>query len=127
MKVLIIDSSKEIIQRLEEILLETGAPFKVKAALSYREGMELFHLRPPRIILLGMGMDANAAIGFLQEVHQSSLKVSTLVLFISLPEYVKEKCSLLGVTHFIDKYRDFEALPDLIREIMTRQLSESPQ
>ncbi|MCM5527754.1 two-component system response regulator [Parasegetibacter sp. NRK P23] len=127
MKVLIIDSSKEIIQRLEEMLLETGAPFKVKSALSYREGMELFHLHPPRIILLGMGMDANAAIGFLEEVRQHSLKVNTMVLFISLPEYVKEKCSLLGVTHFIDKYRDFEVLPDLIREIMTRQLSESLQ
>ena len=127
MKVLIIDSSKEIVQRLEEILLETGAPFRVSSALSYREGLEIFHLQPPRIILLGMGMDANAAIGFLQEVHQSSLKVKTMMLFISLPEYVKEKCSLLGVTHFIDKYRDFEVLPDLIREIMAKQLSESPQ
>lgn len=117
MEVLIVDSSIQIIQRLEEMLSELSLIKAIYTTDSYTNAGEFFTKHRPGIVLLGINIPENESLKLLAEITAGSFKTSVIVLYLNRTEYVKEQCRLLGADYFLDKYDDFEKIPGIINGI----------
>ena len=117
MKVLIVDSSIRIMERLEEILSEAENITAIHRALSYEEAIKLFKENKHDAVLLDIYLPGNESFKLLKEIKQTGFKTSVIILSIQTDNYVQERCKLLGADFFFDKYNDFEKIPGVINAI----------
>ena len=117
MQVLIVDSSVQIIERLEEILAEEENINGIVSAVSYEEAIKLFNEKKPDVVLLDCSLPGNASLELLKEIKKESCKTSVIVLSIQEDNYMQEQCKLLGVDFFFDKYYGFEKIARAIKTI----------
>lgn len=117
MTVLVIDGSQPIIDRWLSILSETDNVEKVYGALSYNDAVKIFAKINPGIILLDSGLPENETFDLLKEVKNSGSKTAVIVLSNRFDDYTEEQCKRFGADFFLDKYLEFEKVPEIIREI----------
>lgn len=117
MVILIVDSSIQIIERLEEILSEAENITAIHKAVSYQEAAKLFKEIKHDLVLLDSGLPGNGWIDLLKEIKGTSSTTPVIVLANHLDNHNKEKCKFLGADFFFDKYHDFEKIPRVINAI----------
>lgn len=117
MQVLIVDSSIQIIERLEEILAEEENIDGIVSAVSYEEATKLINEKKPDVVLLDCSLPANGSLKLLKEINETCSKTSVIILSIQEHNYIYEKCRLPGVDFFLDKYYGFEKIPGAIKNI----------
>ena len=108
MKILIIDNSVQMIERLEEILSEAEISLTIYRALSYDAGAVLFKETIPDIVLLNISLHGNESFRLLKEIKEAKVTTSVIVLSIHTDDHIREQCKLLSADFFLDKYYDFE-------------------
>lgn len=121
MQVLIIDSSVEIIGRLEEILIEEKSIRMISTAISYKEAMKILNENKTDIVLLDCSLPGNGSLEILKEIKKPGSNISVILLSLETDNRKKEQCRLLGVDFFFDKYYDFEKIPNAIKTIATEK------
>jgi DNA-binding NarL/FixJ family response regulator len=117
MKVLIVDSSIRIIERLEEILSEAENITAIHRAVSYEEATKLFKENKHDAVLLDIFLPRNESFKLLKEIKQTGCKTSVIILSVQTDNYVQERCKSLGADFFLDKYNEFEKIPGVINGI----------
>lgn len=117
MKVLIIDSSPQILERLEEIVSDIVAPASIFKASSYAEGTKLFEERKPDVVLLDLGLPANRSFDLIWEMKTLIPSTAIIVLSIHTDINTQQQCHELGADLFFDKYNEFEKLPAILSTI----------
>lgn len=117
MVVLIVDSSTQISQRLEELLSELNFIKSIYTADSHTNARHLFTKYQPRIVLLGINIPENESLKLLAEIAAGSCKTSVIILFLTSNDYINDQYKLLGADYFLDKYEDFEKIPGIIAGI----------
>ncbi|MDN3656007.1 response regulator [Ferruginibacter paludis] len=122
MKVLIVDSSIDIIERLEEMLSETTIASTVYTAITYDEAIHLYITHQPDAVFLDEGLPGNHSIQLLAAFKQ--LKKDTTVIMISIIEDAdkEEKCRLLGADFFCDLYHHYQEIPQIMYSIVDSRL-----
>ncbi len=113
MKILIADSSIFILDRLENLLLETFSNAAVLRAGSYKDAMMLFKEQLPGIVLLDVSLPRSLSL--LGEIKKRQSKTCVIVLSIQIDLKIHEKYSLRGADFFLDKYYEFEKIPGIIK------------
>ena len=68
MKVLIVDYSIRIVERLEEMLSEAGNIAYMRKAVSYTEAINLYQKIKPDIVLLDICLPADGSFKILKEI-----------------------------------------------------------
>ena len=117
MKALIVDSSLQIVQRLEEMLLTTKATSAVFISDNYENGLQLFNENKPDIVLIGISLPEDRSIKLLVEIKTMVYKIPVIILSASMHSYIHHQCRLLGADYILDKYYEFEKIPAVINGI----------
>ncbi len=117
MHVLIVDSSVEIIGRLEEILIEEKSIRMISSAISYEEATKSLKENKTDVVLLDCSLPGNGSLEILKEIKKPGSKTSVIVLSNQTNIYKQEQCKLMGVDFFFDKYYGFEKIPGAIKTI----------
>lgn len=117
MRILIIDSSIHVMQRLEEMILAVNVASFICISDSYETGLQIFIQNKPDVVLLGISLPENRCIKLLEEIKKDFLTVPVIILSISTNAELHYQCLQLGADYFLDKYYEFEKIPAVIMEI----------
>src|SRR5882757_9368927 len=114
MLILIVDSSIEIIERLEELLSEAENITTIHKAASSEETKKLFEKNKYDMVLLDIDLPGNGSLKILKEIKKTGRETRVIILFTYIDKYIREQCKYLGADFFFDKYYDFEKIYDLL-------------
>ena len=117
MKVLIVDNSLQIVRRLEEMLLTAISGVTVSGSSSYGNGRRLLKELEPDVVLLGISLPENESLQLLVEIKSAFYSSTVIVLSTNTNPLFYQQCALQGAHYFLDKYYEFEKIPDLINAI----------
>jgi two-component system, LytTR family, response regulator len=115
LKILIIDSSIQIINRLEELIVsESEYKFVIESAIDLDEAVRQINKIRPGIIILDMNLPNNGSFEILKLLKKTNFITVIIALSIHIDDQFKQQAVLAGVDYFLDKYIDFEKLPALL-------------
>jgi len=114
MLILIIDSSIQIIERLEEIISEAENITAIHRAVSYAEAKKLFKENKYAAVLLDIDLPENESLKLLTEIKKNGKETCVIILFTHIDNYTQEEYKFLGADFFCDKYYDFEKISGLL-------------
>ncbi len=118
-RILIVDTSTVIIQRLKELVSESLNIEAIELSVSYPDALKKIKKKLPDIVLVDLALAARESIEFLREIKKENPKISVIVLSDTLDKRIKNQCELAGANYFFDKYNEFEKIPGAIKEITT--------
>lgn len=118
MQVLIIDRSLQIIERLSNLLLETGLPLTIHKAISYNEALNTGKDLMPDIVLIDRHLPNGQSMRLLEMFKEKKSVVVMLVMRTDTDMITQ--CKLSGADFVLDKYHEFEQLPGIVYAISNR-------
>jgi DNA-binding NarL/FixJ family response regulator len=117
MQVLIVDSSRLIIERLRLMLSETENIISAYGAVSYKECICFLSEIKLDVVLIDSGLPGNECTALVTKVKDVNLNTRVIVLINGDDVHLQIKCKLLGADFFFDKYHEFEKIPGAINRI----------
>lgn len=117
MKVLIVDSSKQILERLQELLSDEKSISEILTIDSYTEASKLFNENKPDVVLMDCAFHGNGEMTLLKKIKETSIKTSVIVFVNQFDDHLMKECTSYGADFLFDKYSEFEKIPALINEI----------
>src|SRR4051794_5749158 len=108
MKILIFENSKQIAERLIELISETMKDISFYKAGSYGEALYFLNECNPDVVLLDFDYPGDSSIELLKKIKALSNKTMVLALLSELSESNVKQCELYGADLIFDKYADFE-------------------
>ena len=113
-KILVVDDSEVICNRLCSMLSEIDNVDVVGQARNTSEGYELYSTLKPDIIILDIRLSGENGISLLKKIKAEDPEI-TIVMFTNYPYLAyKKRCMELGADHFFDKSTELQKLVDLI-------------
>jgi DNA-binding NarL/FixJ family response regulator len=120
MTVLIVEESLLISGRIRNLLLETGNASNIYQTAEHTKAVTLFEEVKPQVVLLDMCMPGATAIDLLQDIKKAATETAIVVL-VNCEDYQKQlKCTTIGVDFILDKYHEFEKLPEIMDSIVRK-------
>ncbi len=117
LRLLIIDDSKLINEKLRELLSEIKNLEIVDEALNGFEGVEKYWKYKPDIVILDIKMPKLNGIEVLQNIRRINSPVKIIVLTNYDNQYFKEACLGEGADYFLDKSTDFEKVYNICKDM----------
>jgi DNA-binding NarL/FixJ family response regulator len=117
-KVLIVDDSAVVQDRLAEMLSEVeGVEVVARASDPVAAVSSLRDLRP-HVVILDIRMSGGSGINLLKSIKQDkSPPVVIMLTNYPYPQY-RKKCAELGADFFYDKSTDFDKIPEILRQLL---------
>lgn len=113
-KVLIIDDSEVIRNRLVYILTELTNIEIIEQANNTTEGYELYQSLRPDIIILDIRMPEESGIKLLKKIKQEDPDTIIAILTNYPFSAYQKRCMELGADYFLDKSTEFSKIKDII-------------
>ena len=117
MLILIVDSSIQIIERLEELISESGNIITIHKAVSYEEARKLFKENKHDAVLLDIDLPGNKSLKLVREIKKTAGETCVIILSIYMDNYIQDHWKSLGADFFFDKYYDFEKISGLLSSL----------
>ncbi len=124
MKILIVDSSALIIERLQDILTESAKITAVYGTVSYNDCINFFNKINPEVVLIDSSLPDDGCNDLVKIIKAANDKISVVVMLNGEEDAVQEKCKTSGADLFFDKYHEFEKIPAAINSIIAEKLEE---
>jgi DNA-binding NarL/FixJ family response regulator len=124
MQVLIVDSSVQIIERLQQSLSEMEHISTVFGAVAYRDGAEFFRAVEPAVVLIDSRLRDNECDRLIREIKLAETTTSVIVMLNGEDTHVQEKYRASGADLLFDKYHEFEMIPGTINKIAAEKKKE---
>ena len=103
MKLLIVDDSVLLQNRLRNAIMEVDKTTNIAVASSYKEGLELFSTFGPDTVILDIALPDGSGINLLQ-IFKKEKPCVKVIIFTNYPtSEFKKSCMKLGADHFFDK------------------------
>lgn len=115
MRVLIIDDSAIVRERIARMLREVTAVTALAGAADWGEALEMLSCLEPNVVILDLNLPGRSGLELLP--HLKSKKPAPLVIVFtnhSGPEYAS-RCRELGADFFFDKSTEFELAFEVLR------------
>ncbi len=117
MKVLIVDDSELIRQRLIDLIREFEVIHDVALAGNAEEAYDSCSEIYPDVIILDIHLPGENGIKILEKIRKKNSDVKIIILTnFPYPQY-RKKCLELGADFFLDKTGEFESVRDILQEI----------
>ena len=114
MRVLVVDDSPLIRERLTELLRSLPDTEVIGVAGNAREGFELAESLNPDLVTLDLHMSGGNGFEFLERLPACRATPHVAVLTNHVNEQYRKRCLALGAVAFFDKSSQFEELEGLI-------------
>ncbi len=116
-KILIVDDSEFILQRLQLLLTSLDQVKEVKLVTSAEEGMLALVGFQPDIVILDINLPGKNGLQMLKDIRAMEHIYPIVVIFTNntLSGY-KAESLLSGADYFLDKARDFHSIPSIIEK-----------
>lgn len=117
MKVLIVDSSEEIIGRLHEMLSELDIIRKIYKAKTCSDAITEVKKNMPDIILLDINLHNYISFKCATQILHYHKETTIIALASNSGKIDKLQSQKLRIEFFFDKYNEFEKIPQAIQDI----------
>ena len=118
LKILLVDDSTIVLQRVQQLLHESLPIDTIKITLDGDDAVKMATIFLPHIILLDISLPTKNGIEALKEIktNHPAMKV---VMFTSQPaDQYKDLCLQYGADAYIDKTIEFESVPEIVKQLM---------
>ena len=116
--VLIADDSSTIRRRISNLLSKIPRIGDIYEAVDGQMAVDRIKKLTPRIVILDLRMPKMSGLQVLGNIQKNGSGPTFVVLTnFPLANY-RDLCKRAGADYFLDKSKEFEKLPDIIREIM---------
>jgi len=120
MKIVIVDDSKMLRQRIIEMLSDIPAAEIAGEAENANEAIKIIEVVKPDILILDIRMPGGGGIEVLNKINKKSLPIKIIVFTnYPYPQY-KKKCFELGADYFFDKSTEFEKVKEVICNLINK-------
>ena len=123
MKVLIVDDSELVRERLKDMISETTEVESVSQAKDLLEAIISFHKLNPEVVILDIRIPGGSGIDMLQKLKKS--KQAPVVIILTsypYPQY-RRRCIETGADFFFDKSTEFDKVPEVLKQLSHNQVS----
>lgn len=115
-KILIVDSSIMIVERLCGLLNELGNFNIVSKAYTYGEALERLSADKFDLVLLDTQLQGKSGFELLSFIKSNFPNTKTIMLTNQTSAFYKDKGERIGTDHFIDKSSEFEKVVEIIKD-----------
>ncbi len=116
--ILIVDDNMNFIDRVIDMLQETGNTGNINVANDYEEACRVFFREEHQLVLLDINLPGKNGIELLKLFKESKKNTEVIMITNHADPYYRQQCMELGASHFLDKSNDFTLLPSLINKKM---------
>jgi DNA-binding NarL/FixJ family response regulator len=120
-RVLIIDDSEVIRDRIKALLAETGQVGVIETADGARQGLALLQSMAQDVVILDLRLPDGSGLAVLQEI-KTKYPATRVAILTNYPYAVyRRRCTELGADFFFDKSREFEKVKSLFEALGTQR------
>jgi DNA-binding response OmpR family regulator len=122
MTVLIADSSTQITNRLESLVLEADNKLETFKALNFSEALRMFKTYKPDVVLLDLHLPDNKSFDLLKQMKTNEHTTYIIALSIHGQVNTREHCIQVGADYCLDKYNEFHKIPGIIKALYSKSI-----
>ena len=117
MKLLIVDDSKIVCERLQQMLIPITDVEIVGPAHNAQDAITSIAASNPDVVILDIRLPGLNGIDVLKDIRNKKLPIRVIMLTnYPYPQY-RKKCEELGADYFFDKVAEIEMIPKVIAEL----------
>lgn len=122
-KVLLIDDTVLILQRLQSLLAEIKEVSRTESATSAEEALVLLDGYQPDVMVLDINMPGMGGIEMLRKLSVLQM-IKPVVIMLTNHTFAgyRDECMRLGADYFLDKSRDFLMIPSIVEKVKKRNV-----
>jgi DNA-binding NarL/FixJ family response regulator len=126
LKVLLIDDTVMILQRLQSLLSEVKQVSRTESATSAEEALVLMDGYQPDVMVLDINMPGMGGIEMLRKLSVKQM-IKPVVIMLTNNTFAgyRDECMRLGADYFLDKSRDFLMIPTIVEKVQERNVAIS--
>ena len=125
LKVLLIDDTVMILQRLQSLLSEVKQVSSTESVTSAEEALILLDGYQPDVMVLDINMPGMGGIEMLKKLSlRSMMKPVVIMLTNNTFAGYRDECMRLGADYVLDKSRDFGMIPSIVEKVTERNLMQ---
>lgn len=117
MKILIVDDSPLIRDRLDQAISPIESITSIDHASNGREALILFWYMQPDIVILDIAMPKKSGIDVLDTIKHKRPATKVIILTNYPSDQFRKICSGLGADYFFNKAEDFHEVPRVLKEL----------
>jgi len=121
MKVIIADDSKILRERIISMLSTIPGVEIVAEAENSHEAMKYIEKLKPDVLILDIRMPNGNGIEVLKSIKQKKLSLIKIILTNYPLQQYKVKCLELGADYFFDKANEFEAVKEIVEDLVNSE------
>ncbi|NCI50618.1 response regulator [Sediminibacterium roseum] len=123
LKVLLIDDTVMILQRLQSLLAEVKQVSRTESATSAEEALVLMDGYQPDVMVLDINMPGMGGIEMLRKLNVKQM-IKPVVIMLTNNTFAgyRDECMRLGADYFLDKSRDFLMIPSIVEKVQERNV-----
>jgi DNA-binding NarL/FixJ family response regulator len=114
-RILIVDSSLMIVERLNGMLAEMNCSNCVSAAFTYGEALEKLSTNTYDIVLLDTQLPGKNGFELLTFIKGNYPEMKTIMFTNQVSDFYRTKGERIGTDHFFDKSSDFEKVIEIVK------------
>jgi DNA-binding NarL/FixJ family response regulator len=115
LSILIVDDNVYFIKRMTDLLNELDNISNINTAVNCEEAFLLLGTEEHDMVLLDIQLPDGNGMNLLKSIKKSDPACQVIMLSNCSHEYYRKQCKKLGALHFLDKTREFEKVPMLLR------------
>ena len=125
LKVLLIDDTVMILQRLQFLLAEVKQVSRTESVTSAEEALILLDGYQPDVMVLDINMPGMSGIEMLRKLSVRNM-IKPVVIMLTNHAFAsyRDECMRLGADYFLDKSRDFLMIPAIVEKVKDRNILE---
>jgi DNA-binding NarL/FixJ family response regulator len=125
LRVLVVEDSKRVTERLRELLDEIPSVETVGAVESELDAVSVLSRSTPDVVILDLHLRQGTGFGVLRSICTARPRPTVVVLTnFALPQY-RVQAQALGVEYFLDKAREYDRLPEILTTIAEGRLQQN--
>lgn len=117
-KLLIVDSSEFITDRLNAMLLEAKLVEHIFTAIDYNTALEILYRENTGIVLLDIQLPDKNGLDLLKHMVSHFPETKVIVLSNLVSDFYQKLCKKAGAAYFIDKSKEFDKIPEVLSAIL---------
>ena len=115
LKILLVDDSEFILQRVQHILSSMDQVKEVRTATSAEEADQWIELYNPTLVFLDINLPGKNGLQMVKDIRSNaSIDPTVVILTNNTLSGYRNECMQAGADYFLDKAKDFASIPDII-------------